>query len=164
MTMREWRTRPRDVAILFNPAFCAALINRVAKGYQGTTDQGFPYALAFIALPLILHPNSSSHLPASAKSRMHTWLLNTPEVVFGFDERARSIAPFARESIAFGTQNKILSFVEGGQLLSVDSSSIKKWEKKAENALLCKQAQVLGKLLAQVKDVPTVFSLFGVRP
>ncbi|MCO1348080.1 DUF6521 family protein [Burkholderia vietnamiensis] len=162
--MREWQRRPSDVANLFNPAYCAALLNRVAAGYQSTTDGGLPYALAFIALPLMLHSSSTSLLPRSANSRMHSWLLNTPEVVFGFDQRARSMAPFAREAIAFGIQNKVITYVAGARLVPADSKGIRQWQKMPENALICKQAQLLGKLLSQVKDVPTVFSLFGVRP
>jgi len=164
MKMRDWGTRPSDVASLFNPAYCAALLNRVAAGYQGSTKKGLPYALAFIALPLMLDSRSVSLLPSSAKSRIHTWLLNTPEVVFGFGRKAKSMAPFAREAIAFGMQNKILGYVAGMRLAPIDSKGIKQWQKMPENVALGRQAQLLGKLLSQVKDVPTAFVFFGVRP
>ncbi|NPU93355.1 MAG: hypothetical protein HPY82_15705 [Gammaproteobacteria bacterium] len=164
MTMREWRSRPRDVANMFNPAFCAAIINRVAMGYQQAADQGIPYSLTFIALPLILHPNSSQFIPVKANSRMHAWVLNTPEVIFGFEERARSIAPIVRESVAFGVQNKIIAYSKGALITPIASRDLKQWEKRDENVLLCKQSQVFGKLLSQIKDLPTVFSLFGIRP
>lgn len=164
MRMREWRKRPADVAALFNPVYCAALLNRVAKGYQSATHEGFPYALAFIALPVILHPTSADLIPATSKTRIHAWLLNTPDIVFGFDARARSVAPFVREAVAFGMQNKLFTYETGGRLSAVDSQALKRWEKRTENVSVSKQAQVLGKLLSQLRDVSTAFSIFGVRP
>jgi hypothetical protein len=153
-----------DVANLFNPAYCAGLLNKVASGYRSTLKQGLPYPLAFIAMPIVLHPTTTSLLPGTARSRMHAWLLENPEVIFGFGDRARSIAPFVREAVSFGVQNKVLKFGPSSTLVPLQLKEISLWERRSENSEITKKAQVLGKLLSQFNDVSTVFSLFGVRP
>lgn len=163
-TIKSWARRPPDVANLFNPAFCAALLNRLAVGFQGDVKQGVPYPLAFVALPLLLHPGSVALLPPTARTKFHTWILENPQVLFGFPERARALAPIVREAVFFGLRYEILGFGAEKTLVPMASSELKRWEKNSYNKDLSKNAQTLGKLLAQVKDVPTIFALFGVRP
>jgi len=161
---KSWDRRPPDVANLFNPAFCAALLNRVASGYHGDIRRGLAYPLAFVALPVVLHPDSADLLPPTSRSKFHGWLLENPEVLFGLPERAREMAPIVREGISFGLRYGILGFDAEKALVSLDSRELKQWEKVPYNKKFSKNAQILGRLLAQVKDVPTIFALFGVRP
>jgi hypothetical protein len=158
------RRVPADAAALFNPAYCAAILHRTSSGYESASGGGLPYALAFLALPLVLHPATAERLPTTSKSRLHNWLVGNPDVLVGLADRARSLAPFARDAIAFGIQGRILHFVEPGLLLPLSSSQMGKWEKKPYNVLTAKRSMVLGKLLSQISEVSTVFSLFGVRP
>ena len=165
MTERPASRRvPADAAALFNPAYCAAILNRVSSGYQAGAGSGLPYPLAFLSLPLVLHTESAERLPASARVRLHNWLLGNPEVLIGLADRARSLAPFVREAIAFGLKARVVQFVEPDLLAPVKSASVGKWEKRPYNVLTAQRAVVLGKLLSQIGEVPTVFTLFGVRP
>lgn len=163
-TVKSWARRPPDVANLFNPAFCAALLNRLAVGFQGDDRQGVPYPLSFVALPLLLHPTSVALLPPTARTKFHPWILENPQVLFGFPERARALAPIVREAISFGLRYETLFFGAEKELVPIASSALKRWERESYNKDFSKNAQTLGKLLAQVKDVPTIFALFGVRP
>jgi hypothetical protein len=158
------RRVPADAAALFNPAYCAAILHRVSTGYQSGGASGLPYPLAFLALPLVLHTASAERLPSSAKARLHNWLLGNPEVLVGLADRARSLAPFVREAIAFGLKARVVQFMEPDLLAAVKSAHVGKWEKRSYNVLTAKRAVVLGKLLSQIGEVPTVFMLFGVRP
>ena len=111
------RRVPADAAALFNPAYCAAILHRTSSGYESASGAGLPYALAFLALPLILHPATAERLPTTSKSRLHNWLIGNPDVMVGLADRARSLAPFARDAIAFGIQGRILHFVEPSLLV-----------------------------------------------
>ncbi|SBT11209.1 conserved hypothetical protein [Candidatus Propionivibrio aalborgensis] len=163
-TVKSWARRPPDVANLFNPAFCAALLNRLAVGFQGDVKQGLPYPLAFLALPLLLHSGSVALLPPTARTRFHSWILENPQVLFGFPERAKALAPIVREAVSFGLRYELLGFGPEQILIPLAASALKRWEKNPYNKDLSKDAQTLGKLFAQVKDLPTIFALFGVRP
>lgn len=160
----EPRRIPADAAALFNPAYCAAILHRVSSGYQTAAGRGLPYALAFIALPVVLHSASVERLPSSSKTRLHNWLLGNPEVLIGFAERSKSLAPFVREAVEFGLQARVLQLVEPDLLAPFTSSQVGKWEKMPYNLLTAKKAVVLGKLLSHIREVPTVFTLFGIRP
>lgn len=160
----ESRRVPADAAALFNPAYCAAILHRASSGYQAAAGSGLPYGLAFIALPLILHPASMECLPSNSKSRLHNWLLGNPDVLVGFAERSRSLAPFVRKAIEYGLQAQVLQLMEPDVLAPLASKHVGKWEKRPYNLLTAKKAVVLGKLLSQIREVPTVFTLFGVRP
>jgi len=54
--MIPWEHRPIEVANLFNPAFCGEVIRRCGAGYSAKLQTGMPYALAFLVLPIVLHP------------------------------------------------------------------------------------------------------------
>jgi len=165
MTERTASRRvPADAAALFNPAYCAAILHRVSSGYQSGGAGGLPYSLSFLALPIVLHTASAERLPSSARVRLHNWLLGNPEVLVGLADRARSLAPFVREAISFGLKARVVQFVEPDLLAPVSSDHVAKWEKRSYNLPAAKRAVVLGKLLSQIGEVPTVFTLFGVRP
>lgn len=158
------RRVPADAAALFNPAYCAAILHRICSGYQFGGASGIPYALPFLALPIVLHEASAERLPPSARVRLHTWLLDNPEILIGFADRARSLAPFVRDAISFALKYQIIQLVESDRLAASKSTQVAKWEKQPYNMVTAKRAMILGKLLSQISEVPTVFTLFGVRP
>lgn len=164
MDNKAWCRRPPEVASLFNPAFCAALLNRVASGYQSSLNRGLPFPLAFVALPIILHPASLELLPPTSRTKFHSWLLEYPDVLFGFPERAQGLAPIVREAISFGLSYDILCLDQERALAPSALKQLKQWEGDAYNQSFSRKAKILGGLLAQVKDVPTTFAFFGVRP
>jgi len=158
------RRVPADAAALFNPAYCAAILHKLTSGYQFGGASGIPYALPFLALPVVLHEASAERLPASARARFHTWLVDNPEILIGFADRARSLAPFVRDAISFGLKAQVIQLVESDRLVASKSTQVAKWEKRPYNVATAKRAVILGKLLSQIDEAPTVFALFGVRP
>jgi hypothetical protein len=162
-SIKSWNQRPSDVANLFNPAFCAAIVNRVAAGYSKASPAGLPFSLAFIALPVLLHPPSADELPTTSRTNFHGWLLENPQALIGFAERAQSMAPFVREGITYGLVNNILQ-LNDLRLLPCSQRQLKLWEKEAYNLRYSHDSQLLGKLLGQLNDLTTVFAFFGIRP
>jgi len=161
--LKPWGRRPPEIANLYNPAFCAALLNRISAGYFTTKKSGLPVPLAFIALAVVLHPSAVQALPATSRSNFHGWLLEKPEVLIGFADRASALAPYVREAITFGLSHQLL-LLRGGCLVPSSDKAVKRWEKEPYNAKFSRDAQLLGKLISQVNDQSTVFALFGVRP
>jgi hypothetical protein len=161
--VKPWGRRPPEIANLYNPAFCAALLNRISAGYLASKPSGLPVPLAFLALPIALHPTSILALPTTARSNFHGWLLDNPEVLIGFADRAAALVPYTREAISFGLSHHVL-LLRGGCLVPLSDKAIKRWDKEPYNAQFSRDTQLLGKLLSQVKDQATVFALFGVRP
>ena len=162
-SIKSWNHRPSDVANLFNPAFCAALVNRVAAGHSKSSPAGLPYSLAFIALPVLLHPPSADELPKTSRTNFHGWLLENPQVQIGFPDRATAMAPYIREGILYGLVNQVLQMNELC-LLPANQKKMKTWEKDPYNIRYSHDSQVLGKLLGQLADSTSVFALFGIRP
>lgn len=161
--LKSWSRRPTDVANLFNPAFLAALINRVAVGYSANISKGLPFSLAFVAIPLVLHLPSANALPRTARTNFHGWLLENPQALIGFAERAQAMVPLIREAISYGVNNSMLTLDELCLAPSLERE-FKKWEKSDYNRKFSRDSQLLGKLLSQVSDVATIFALFGIRP
>jgi hypothetical protein len=158
------RRVPADAAALFNPAYCAAILHRLCSGYQFAGASGIPYALAFLALPIVLHETSAERLPSSARTRFHTWLLDHPEILIGFADRARSLAPFVRDAISFGLKSQVIQLVESDRLSASKSTQLAKWRKSPYNVATAERALILGKLFSQIDEISTVFTFFGVRP
>lgn len=158
-----WADRPADVANLLNPAYCSVVLGRVCEGYQ-TASEGMPFALAFIAMPLLLQRDCAMLLPVSSRTKLHLWLNEYPEVALNFANRARGLAPYVKESISYGLSSKVLGLTPAGQIIPKPVKALKAWEEQIPPRVALKQAVLVGKLLAAVNDVPTIFSMFGVRP
>jgi hypothetical protein len=159
-----WSQRPIEVANLLNPAYCALLVNQISAGYQSKRGVPLPYPLAFIALPLLMHPASVKLLPKTSSAKFHIWLQENPEIVFNFAERARNLAPYVRESIFFGISHKVLLLAEEGRIAAPPLKTKKLSVESDSSQMAVRQSQLVGKLLGQISDVTTLFSMFGVRP
>jgi len=159
-----WNKRPIEVANLLNPAYFSVLINRVCEGYQSEVQDGLPYALAFITLPLILYPDYSEILPKTSRTRLHIWAQQNPEVLYDFAKRAKMLAPHIREAISFGALHEAIQLTKSGKISSQPLKGLKSWEEAALPKTTAKQAYVIGRIFGQVNDVPTLFAIFGACP
>ena len=162
---RPWSERPFEVANLFNPAYCCLILRNVADGYSTTNKPGLPYALAFLALPILLHDPSSVLLPATAKTKLHVWLQQQPEIRVGFVDRVRNTNNFTKEAIFFGIRHRSLGISEDGEIESVKKrTKALLWPHESNQQATLKRASLVGKLFSQVNDVSNVFAMLGVRP
>jgi hypothetical protein len=159
-----WNRRPAEVANLFNPAYLAILLHQVSSGYESQRAQALPFALAFIALPIVMHRSTAKVLPKTSVTKLHLWLTENPEVLFEFGQRAASYAPYVREAISFGVSYGLLEFSQGSSIGKTRLSKLKGWEKESLPRIETAQALLVGKLLGKEGDVRNIFSMFGVRP
>jgi hypothetical protein len=163
--MQNWKQRPYIIANLFNPAFCALLLQDSISHYsQRRRNLGMPYSLAFLILPLVLHNDTRVALPSRTTALFHPWMQNNPEIRIGFPQRTRKFVPITKESLIFGLNMGVIA-IENGDFIPariIDTSL--GYEKGTEVFECRKKAQFLGRWLAKIDDISMIFISLGVRP
>lgn len=166
--MLAWEERPFEVAHLLNPAFCVLLIHATLEEFikEKGDDDGMPYPLSFIMLPLVLHKGTREALPRTISKEMANWLADNPDVVIGFPSRARLLVPFVKESIIFGMQKKAVEVASNGSLVSgVASISLpRSWPSNSEPTICYERSGFVGRWFARTGSEATIYKLWGVHP
>ena len=103
--MLNWEKRPFAIANLINPAFCAIILHASIGDFFKESNQGMPFALVFLILPMILHEPTQKALPQNIRKTLTEWFKEQPEE-FGkvFMHQVRQFVPCTRESLLFGMQ------------------------------------------------------------
>lgn len=157
--------RPQEIAALVNPAFGSLLINAAANGHSKATGQGIPFIGAFLILPTVLHLGTRVALPRTLRGKMHSWIAAHGELKIGFPVRARSMAPYTREAIAFGLSNRVLLLDDHGAIYGKTvSTKAAGWEPSDEPTQCLKKAEFLGRWLGESGDLSGVFAIWGIKP
>ena len=165
MNLPPWTKRPFEIAYLLNPAFCALLIRDGALGYQQDTQDGLPFSLSFLLLPIALHESTRNKLPFRVTTKLHAWLGETPEVKVGFTERARGLVPYTKEALTFGLQKQSFKLTDNGHV--IPTPGIKQpatWKNDLEIVACLRAARFIGRWFAQVGDPGTIYYMWGVQP
>lgn len=164
--MNPWLTRPREERYLFNPAFMGALACQAADGYRREGGQSLPMPLAFLILPVVLHKPTRSILPRAVSTSLAAWLQEHPDVLIGYPERARALAPFVREGLLFAARHGALHAQVGhlalGNVQQLPSSAMSTTTEDFRDCT--KRSLFVGRWIALAGDVGTVMTLWGVRP
>jgi len=167
--MKTWDERPLEVAHLFNPAFCAAVLGYAARGFTAELATGLPWLLTFVILPIILHKPTRGVSPKTKSTKFHTWIENNPAIRIGFAERASNMVPHVREAIIFGISVRMLVCDVNGTLfpgpaIPPGSAIPKGVVGDSEEVLEClRRARVLGGVLARAGADHTVWAMLGVQ-
>lgn len=163
--MTVWEERPVEVANLFNPAFCGEIIRLCTKAYVKEANQGFPYLLAFLVLPILMYDNTRATMEARRYTYLYNWVQDYPYLRVDFAIRVRELIPITQEALAFLLQLEALALDDEGCLVarryrrrgvsSQEEAQIKDFYNKAE---------LLGKWFARAGDVRTIYAIWGVQP
>jgi len=157
----KWEERPREIAYLLNPAFCGEILRNAIKEYNSHSGP-FPYVLAYLILPIVLHKKTRERI--HSRSKMHTFLQKNPDLKIGFAERARQLVTVTNESLTFLMQ---LGYIE------LDDARLKATSKRTNKINIdtyteiydCFQkALIVGRWFARSENTITVFTMWGVRP
>src|SRR5689334_11884948 len=116
LNMLVWSNRAVEEANLFNPAFCAVLLAKAADEFMKKRQQPFPFALAFLVLPAVLHRATRAALPGSTITSLLAWIQDHREQLVNFAGHVQSLRAITREAILFGTQHHTLAVVESGDI------------------------------------------------
>lgn len=163
--MLPWEKRPAEVANLLNPAFCSILLRDSIVDFQREKEQGMPYSLSFLVLPLVLHKPTRETLPRNIRTQLHVWLQRKPEVRVGFSERTRHLVPYTKEALVFGIQEDVIVVSGSGTLISGDRRlGSLPWSRDAEPSVCRNKARFVGRWFARAGDISTVFTMWGICP
>lgn len=154
-----------ETSSLFNPAFCAVLLNKASTGYAAKASQAMPLTVAFLILPSALHKPTRDALPSTTASSMWSWLRANPVLLMDFADRVRTFRPFTAAAITYGLRQGVLV----GSVGTVAAGSIRRRPRTlrpTDDWLAClKAAEFLGKWFGgSGTDEATTFAQWGVRP
>ena len=166
MTLALWSDRPLEQARLLNPAFVGTLVWSCARAYTTTADQPQPYALSFLAVPVVLHKSTRESLPTTTRTSLVSWVGENPRVIVGFAERATSLVPLVKEAVLFASNGGLLQLQESRVVAEARPRSMARFEREASDEVKAciKKAEFLGKWFALSGDYTTVMALWGVAP
>jgi hypothetical protein len=163
---RPWHERSAEEAALFNPPFVATVLHSAARDFEEESGQGLPFALAFIAAPVVLVSIIRDVLPNRKDSSLAAWLQSHPHIRLKFADIASSMVPVVREGVLYGLAK---------QALYMDGSDIKAQPLKRGAGLvfgsttqevlhILSKARFVGRWYANAGTVETIMVLWGVRP
>jgi hypothetical protein len=160
-----WVERPHEVANLLNPAFTSLLLRAAVRGYVQESSAGLPLTLAYVVLPVVLHRHTREALPASTRTRLHTWIEANQAITIGFADRARQMVPYTREALIFGAQQRCVA-LNVHALLEAPPIRLRstRFTNGSEPQACLDKAHLLGRLLARAGDPTTSLAMWGVRP
>lgn len=166
MSASAWSERPVEQARLLNPAFIAALLWANAKGYGAVDEQGIPYPLSFVVIPVVLHKATRESLPRSTRTSLAAWLGENPHVHVRFAERAASLVPLVKEGLLFGVNGRLLDVSSWRIVAARRPRSMTGFLREAseEVADCVKKAEFVGKWFSSAGEYTTVMALCGVAP
>lgn len=162
--MLPWTQRPFEIANLLNPAFCSLILYESINAYYKRNNQGMPYALLFLILPIVLHPQTRNALPEKTNTLIHPWFQNHGEVRVGFARRVRRLIPYTKEAIIFGIRSRVIQIDEKGNLIPTKvKPASHPWNSETEETKCLEKAKFIGRWYAKVQDLSSLYILWGVK-
>jgi hypothetical protein len=151
-----------DVFSETNPAFCSIIIFNFLKGYCDEVEEGVPFPIAVLPLPIILSNDLSKTFDGTnAKTGFFRWIENNPMILLGLSERIIESAEFLKPAIEYGLYKKIYQINELGNLIAIENSI--KASKNFEFDYLFKYAGRLGTWIGQVNSTKTIYNHLGLK-
>lgn len=162
---KSWTERNTIVANLFNPAFCGEIIRVTAKEYNRHTNTKFPYAFAFLVLPIVLHKATRERMPRSVRTYFFVWVEQNDDLFFDFAKRTRSMVKYTKEALSFLLVHNKIQLSENAEIIATDKGvkKINKEDYQEYNDIL-KRAAMLGKWLSSTSDVKSIYSFLRITP
>lgn len=163
--MIQWNKRAPEIAYLLNPAFCAIILYKAVFEYQKENNEGLPFPLLYLILPIILHQDTRNRV--SSRTNMVIWLQRNPDALVGFPERARNLVAFTNETIDFLLLQRNV-IVVGGKLAilqNLSNSKITKIAKLDPEIQECIQkAANVGRWFSNMRSEKNIYATWGVKP
>lgn len=165
--MKPWAKRTREEAHLFNPPFCCVTLTSACAGFNETSGQPLPFALAFMVLPIVLHRTTREYLPRTTRTSIPIWLQEHAEARLGFHERLMALKPHTREALRYGLVLNWVAIGDLGCLRCVVAQnritrSIQSLDGDARECV--SRARFLGKWFGTSSSAETLMALWGIRP
>lgn len=161
-----WHDRPSEEAALLNPAFCGELIARAASEYERLTKRPFPLPLAFLILPLTLHPLTRLALPGKANATLATWSANHDALLAEFPEKMLLLRPVTREALLFLVQHCALNLGPEGLIQGTSPLHLSAKLRISSSDVddVRRAARFLGRWFATQGLIADILQTMGVKP
>lgn len=166
--MQQWADRPVEEANLFNPAFCATVLANAVHEYARKANKPFPFALAFLVLPIVLHQATREALPHSTITSLLPWVQQNRDRLVSFAQRVSRLGPITREAVLFGILHDALATDPNGNIV-VGAKRRTPTEKRTElytsEVRDCiDRAGFVGRWFAVAGTIATIYSAWGISP
>lgn len=162
--MKAWNHRPFEVRNLFNPAFCGLILFKALRGYEELDEDGMPFSLALLVLPLCLHKDSRQTLEKGNRGYLLRAIEKNPKLLINFATRAADLLPFAHEAFGMMMERGVIKVTDNGRLRTVPNL-VRKSDTGTDESVSCQRvARFVGKEFARINDRVTVYTTLGVRP
>ncbi|OBG56592.1 hypothetical protein A5669_15825 [Mycolicibacterium fortuitum] len=154
-----------ETSTLFNPAFCAVVLNSATKDYEAKSGEAMPIVYAFLILPSALHKPTRAALPSTTASSMWGWLRANPVVLVDFTDRVRTFRSLTAAAMVFGLQHAVLT-ASPGSIAAGKIGRRPRTLRPTEDWIAClKAAEFLGRWFGGTDaDEATTLARWGVRP
>ena len=162
--MKPWDQRPIEYRNLFNPAFCGLVLNRAFQGYEELNDDGMPFSLSLLVLPLCLHAETRNVIGVNSRARLLKTVEGNQQILVGFAVRAKNLLPYTLEALGLLTHLECIEVDISGRLKTEPKSVRAKVSGTPETVECQRVARVVGKEFARIADRVTIFATIGVRP
>jgi hypothetical protein len=160
-----WQERPPEEAAHFNPAFCGELLTRTANEYRRLKEKPFPFPLAFVVLPLTLHPPTRQALPGKSNTTFASWSAEHETILAGVPDRVLGLRPVTREALLFLMQLQAIEIGKEGLTPGAKPMRLSTKLKVStdEVDLTRRAAALLGRWFAYQVAPATILQTMGVR-
>jgi hypothetical protein len=159
--VKPWSQRPIEQRTLLNPALLAVLIAEAARGYGDERETPLPFALAFLAVPLVVHEPTRESLPTISTS-MFAWLQRRPQARVHIPPLAVQFVSPVREAIRLGARHGALTIAAHGGLVAGPLAKPRRGAQTADLLRSRKRAHFVGRWMARAGDPGTVLSAWGL--
>lgn len=162
--MKRWDQRPFEVRNLFNPAFCGLILFRALQGYEEENQNGMPFSLALLILPLCLHKQTRQLIAENPRSYLLKTIEKNPQILVGVADRTTDLMPFAFEAFGLLMEKGCFVVAPDGRLKTVPGKMRKSVTGTDESVSCQRVARIVGKEFARIADRVTVYITLGIRP
>ena len=158
----RWDRLPKEVAYLYNPAFCARLLYVFVEMYQDHAQKGAPISLMFLVLPIVLNCQRDSEM--SHIKTFAAWASKYPSLSATFPRLAKSYIGIGKDSIEFLIASGLCSLDQDGTVCAKANSGFRKKSQEGKEHHFWLRAKNLGRLMADAGSDALIYSYLGVRP
>lgn len=162
--MRPWEERAKEIAYLFNPAFCGRLLYSFIKEYNKVTEEGVPFPLIYLILPLILHRNTRDLI--SSRTKFLVWINRNPSVLINFPNRAKSMVEITNEAVELLLLADLVHIKDDASFeINKTKKSLNESKYNNEEIKDCiNKSKHVARWFSDVGKCETIYITLGVRP
>jgi hypothetical protein len=159
--VKPWESRPLEQRTILNPALLSVLVYEAARGYFDERSRSFPYALAFLATPMVIHEPTRESLPTMSTS-MYAWLRDQPQARVHVPPLAVQFVDPLREAIRLGARRGLIGFGVNGDINAHSIGRVRPRSQTADIVRCRDKAHFSGRWLARAGDPGTILASWGL--